>query len=270
MNNEAKNDFWRMHLAGVENPLIHFLPPNCVDLDGLRAASSKLGFAFFLIDAGHTQSVSPLLDRFAEAMNFPSYFGLNWDALLDLLQDLSWDSAKGYVLTLSNADPLLRLENNGFSVLLRVLESAIRSWRDGRGEYGERTDAVPFHVIFSGSDAVREQLFGQMLEPFCDHRSESEVRIERIPGGIGQKDYFHDAQRLVQGGADLEQVLVFLRDRRYFHIDSIYAIAALMGKPIPEAKTMVDQSHLWSTILREEEMKGREVARKALRDLGYF
>ena len=80
--------------------------------------------------------------------------GGNWDALLDWTRDLSWDKGKGYVLILANADSLLSLDNKEFSIFVRVLEATIRDWRDERGEYRERTEPVPFHVVFSGTDAL--------------------------------------------------------------------------------------------------------------------
>lgn len=269
MSDEIKNEFWRRNLVGVENPLVHFVPSRWLDVEALEKASGELGLVFFLIDARHVQSVSALMDAFARSMNFTSPFGNNWDALLDLTTDLSWIKVKGYVLILSNADSLLFLPNNGFSVLLGVMEATVRNWRDERGEYRERTGPVPFQVIFSGSNAVRERLLQEMKEPLCEHRSNSDIRIHRITGGIGSTEGFHDAKRLLRAGADLELVLVFLRDRRYSHSDSIYAVAALMEKSIPEAKEMVDHSKIWSATLGDEEIRRREWARKALRDLGF-
>src|SRR5206468_1535285 len=118
---DTKNEFWRLHLADVNNPLFHFGPPDLLDLAGLEFAGHELGFALFLIDARRIHSASALLDAFAQAVGFSDYFGANWDALFDSLTDLSWKKASGYVLVLSNADLLLHLANNGFSVLLGVL-----------------------------------------------------------------------------------------------------------------------------------------------------
>ncbi len=268
MTDETKNKFWRRHLVGVENPLVHFVPSHCLDGEALKKASSELGFAFFLVDGGHIQSESALLDALAEAMDFPSYFGHNWDALLDLTRDFSWNKAKGYVLALSNADSLLPLANNGFSVLLGVLEATVREWRDERGEYAERTAPIPFRVVFSGSSPVRDALSKQLKEPLCDHEAELSVRVVRTPGGVSDTESFGDAKRLVEAGAEPELVLSFLRERGVGRTNSAYTMACLMEKSVPEARALVDRSQTWSDGY-ETDMRFRKAAREALRDLGF-
>jgi hypothetical protein len=201
-------------------------------------------------------------------MNFPGTFGRNWDALLDLTRDLSWNKAKGYVLTLSNADSLLPLANSGFSVLLGVLEAAVREWRGERGEYGERTAPVPFHVVFYGSGPLRAALLKQLKEPLCDHEAELSLRVIRTPGGVGDTESFGDAKKLIQGGAEPELVLSFLRERGVGRIDSVYAMASLMEKSVSESRDLVDGSQTWSD-LYETDMRFRNAAREALRDLGF-
>jgi RNAse (barnase) inhibitor barstar len=248
---ESKNKFWLRHLDGVDHPLVHFIPSIWLDLVSLKDASKGIGFVVFLIDGCHVHSLPSLMDRFAEAMNFSIRFGRNWDALFDSMTDFSWNIAKGYVLILSNADSLLTLENNQFSVLVGVLEATIREWRDGRGEYAERAGPVPFHVVFSGSSTLREVLLRELKEPLCDHEAELSVRLVRAPQGICESETFRDSQKLWQSGADPELILVFLRDRGYSYIDSIYAAAALIEKSIPEAKTLVDHSRAWAAELDE-------------------
>jgi hypothetical protein len=77
---------------------------------------------------------------------------------------------------------------------------------------------------------------------------------------------FHDAQRLLQGGADPELVLSFLRERGVDKLDSTYAMASLLAKSVSEAKALVDDSQTWSDQYDEDE-KFRNAAREALRDL---
>lgn len=269
MSDQTKSEFWQGHLTGVETPMIHFLPSNMLDVDSVREAAGQLDFAFFLANAEHVESASALMAVLANAMNFPSSPGHSWDALLDLTRDLSWRKTKGYVLTLSNADPLQQMADEGFSTLLRLLEATVREWRDERGEYGERTAPVPFHVVLSGSDLLRPLLLRKLKEPLCDHEANMSTRLVRMPEGVAGAESFRDAQRLRQSGADLELILLFLRDRGYGQVDSAYAVAALMDKPVLNARMLVDCSDAWSAQLREEDIKRRESARKALRDLGF-
>lgn len=268
MKQESRHEFWRRHLVGVDDPLLHFLPATSLDLESLQAVSRELRFASFPMDARTIRTVSALMDAFAQAMHFPSHVGGgNWDGLLDWTRDLSWSKGEGYVLILSNADSLLSLENMGFAALLFVLEATVRDWRDERGEFGERTQPVPFHVVLSGSEALRAALLENSKEPVCDHQTDCDTQIVRTPGGVRQIDSYGDAEKLVRGGADTELVLSFLRERGVGIVDSTYVIASVMEKPVPEAKTLVDRSRTWSDEY-ERDMHFRNIAREALRDWG--
>jgi Barstar (barnase inhibitor) len=269
MSDETKTEFWYRHLADVESPFVHFLLCDCLDIEVLRTASDALNFAFFRVNATHIQSVPQLVDALAKAMKFPTSFGHNWDALLDLTRDLSWNKAKGYVLSFLNADSLLPLASNGFSVLVRVLEATIREWRDERGEHWKSRGPIPFHVVFSGSAALRTALLKQLKEPLCDHEAELSVRVNWTPGGVGEMEHFSDATKLIQGGAEPELVLSFLRERGVGRTDSAYVMASLMEKSVPKARALVDSSDTWSDRF-ETDIRFRNAARKALRELGFL
>lgn len=75
-----------------------------------------------------------LLQNIAKALDFPDWFGGNWDALEDCLTDLSWQNAPGYVVVFE--DP-----QNGdeLGVLIDVLRSSAEYWA-GRGK--------PFFAVF--------------------------------------------------------------------------------------------------------------------------
>lgn len=66
-----------------------------------------------------------LLQRLSEALSFPGYFGSNWDAAWDCLDDLSWLSAPGFVVILDEADPSYALGLD----LEALLGEAVASWR---------------------------------------------------------------------------------------------------------------------------------------------
>ena len=103
------------------------------------------------------RTVSQLDDEFAAALQFPSYFGENWAAFDECVNDLAWlPPEAGYVVVIT--DPLLVLDDSPaeFEVLVRTLLSAIKQWATpiDAGEWWDRP-AVPFNVVLA-TDQVSE------------------------------------------------------------------------------------------------------------------
>ena len=70
-----------------------------------------------------------LLERTAQSMQFPAWFGHNWDAWFDCLADLGWhDRAPGYVVILRHAEGLRRAVPEAFDTALSILEDVARVW----------------------------------------------------------------------------------------------------------------------------------------------
>ena len=69
------------------------------------------------------------LRAISRALQFPDWFGDNWDALEDCLADLSWRREDGRVLVFSNWQAL---SSDDLGVLLDVLRSSAEFW-SGRG-----------------------------------------------------------------------------------------------------------------------------------------
>lgn len=69
-----------------------------------------------------------LMKNIAAALQFPGWFGANWDALEDCLSDLSWLPAGGYVLVFEDARP-----GEELGVLVDVLR-CVAEWWAGRGK----------------------------------------------------------------------------------------------------------------------------------------
>jgi len=70
----------------------------------------------------------------AAALDFPDWFGKNWDALEDCLTDFSWREAAGHLLVFEHAQP-----GDELGVLIDVLRSSAEFWA-GRGK--------PFFAVF--------------------------------------------------------------------------------------------------------------------------
>jgi hypothetical protein len=75
-----------------------------------------------------------LMKNIAAALEFPDWFGENWDALEDCLSDLSWREAPGHILLLEEAKV-----GDDFGVLVDVLGSVAEFWAS-RG--------TPFFAVF--------------------------------------------------------------------------------------------------------------------------
>lgn len=73
------------------------------------------------LDSRNMTDVTGLFGEFAEKLEFPSYFGQNWYALVDCLDDLhgSWHGNRPVVVVVENADELVNKEF--FSLLIALL-----------------------------------------------------------------------------------------------------------------------------------------------------
>jgi len=121
-----------------------------------RIVTAPNGFAIKTIHGTKCRTTGGLFAEFAHALSFPEYFGHNWDALEECLADLEWLPAKGYVLLLTEAEQVLRQEEEEYATLLEVLSDAGEAWASGQAGMGERP-ATPFHVLFVVTARAKSQ-----------------------------------------------------------------------------------------------------------------
>lgn len=100
------------------------------DLGPLLEAADELGFRCVALDLSECRDKPALLRQVAEGFAFPPGVGLNWDALADVLSDLSWLPAEGYVLGLTGAGALREDCAEDFATFVSVLEAASLAWRE--------------------------------------------------------------------------------------------------------------------------------------------
>jgi RNAse (barnase) inhibitor barstar len=123
---------------------------------GLEALCKEANRRVF-IASGHADSKAHILEELARAFTFPSYFGHNWDALLDCVSDPSWagEMDRGLILIWRNfSQPSDDMSNaKDRLTLLNVLDDAVDRW------YSRGTS---FHVLLT--DPVKERFgFGSGL-----------------------------------------------------------------------------------------------------------
>ena len=121
-----------LQIPSVES--IHFSLLNDHHID-----FNSLGFSVMTGSVGNISSNSDLFSVVASAMEFPDYFGNNWDALNDCLRDMEWMPAAGYLLVLNDA-------SKGWSHSPYVLGQFVSTWL-GACEYWIKHN-VPFHLLF--------------------------------------------------------------------------------------------------------------------------
>ena len=109
------------------------------------------GFALKVIKGPKCQTIAGLLTECARALDFPDYFGHNWDALEECLADLEWLPAKGYVLLITDAGCVLPDDDEEYETFLEILRDAGEAWGSGQAGMGARR-ATPFHVLFAVSE----------------------------------------------------------------------------------------------------------------------
>jgi RNAse (barnase) inhibitor barstar len=82
------------------------------------------------LDARHYPDKDGLLAAIGEALHFPDYYGVNWDALEECLFDLSW-WAGPVILLIEHSDAL---EGETLATLIDIWTEASAAWAEaGRG-----------------------------------------------------------------------------------------------------------------------------------------
>lgn len=102
-------------------------------------------FAVVHLDGVELPDDNSVFLAFYTSLQFPDYFGWNYNALSDCLEDLQWFVADRYLILIERADQLLSGEDHGSGVLLRVLTRAALRWANPMAIGGEET--IPFAVV---------------------------------------------------------------------------------------------------------------------------
>jgi RNAse (barnase) inhibitor barstar len=92
------------------------------------------------------KSEDELFEELYKKLNFPDYFGFNWNAVYDCLRDFHWIQNKGIVLIHTE---IPQIEENDLKVYLEILKDAVQDWQTDEEHYLE--------VIFpkSSEDALK-------------------------------------------------------------------------------------------------------------------
>lgn len=116
-----------------------------VTLEALFGFCQQHDFQLIYLDGTTITNKSEFLRTCAQAMEFPSYFGLNWDAFEDCLTDLDWLPAKGYVVLYDQPEHFAQGEPSEWTTALEIFQTAIEYWQDAN---------IPMYVLLRSDSSI--------------------------------------------------------------------------------------------------------------------
>ena len=121
---------------------VYYLPASRHDALEIAAIKAHLRPAPVKIPRGRHSGA--LLKQLGEALNFPDWYGANFDALHDCLTDPDIVPGTGLVLFLTRTASLHKSDPKGFATLIEVFQAVA-------GELGQR--GTPFWVLLDSPAA---------------------------------------------------------------------------------------------------------------------
>ncbi|MGI9601507.1 MAG: barstar family protein [Acidimicrobiales bacterium] len=120
---------WLDRLITSADPGTYVAPPE-PDRYGVADEVSARGWRCLSDDLADATDKANLVAALARAVDAPDYFGGNWDALVDVMRDLSWSPAEGYVVLLENCGTPARSCPADWAVALDIFAETVRWWTE--------------------------------------------------------------------------------------------------------------------------------------------
>jgi len=126
-----------------------------------------------------------LFDEVAAALQFPHYFGENWNALAECICDLSWLPAERYLLVLRDADVVLSVAPDIFGLFVRTVHDTSREWaRPGGTVRPWAPEARAFHTVLHSSVGAALPLAQTLANSGLAH---DRVALQVTPAQVGDE-----------------------------------------------------------------------------------
>jgi hypothetical protein len=90
----------------------------------VRRELATVGWDLHHLDGARIRDKAGLLDACSDSLQFPAYFGYNWDALADCLADLSWLPDRGRVVLWDRYGVLAASDPDAWATGREVFQSA--------------------------------------------------------------------------------------------------------------------------------------------------
>jgi len=152
-----------------ENVQPPFLLKSTLDIsefeDRMNNLRAKNEWYVAVLRGERMQNIRSLFQEIAAALQFPYYFGNNWNALDECMKDLMWLSAKIFVIGITNSELILSQEDKAdclsFGILLKRTCDIWSMPYDEDKEWGR--PSRPFHIIMQCQDENVLVKFGDIF-----------------------------------------------------------------------------------------------------------
>lgn len=150
-----------------ETPYLHVIEASIPEITNFAwslVKHSSLRVVVRFLRGKKMTRLSSLYDEFAAALQFPYYFGENWNAFDECITDLEWMPGDVYVLVVTDAKNILAEEpEDQLGALTNLLEEAGNEWSQPieTSEAWSRP-AIAFHVIFQCAEYDKQDMMSRL------------------------------------------------------------------------------------------------------------
>lgn len=135
----------------------------------LQLTSDYSQAAIRMVRGKKSKTAPDFFKEIGAALQFPYYFGENWDALDECITDLSWLDGEAYLLMVNQANLLLQdATPKDFQILMEVLSDAHETWLTQPQIVNEDEHPTAFHVLLACTDehhsALKQRLTDSGVE----------------------------------------------------------------------------------------------------------
>jgi RNAse (barnase) inhibitor barstar len=124
----------------------------------VQAAPAEPAAAVRIVRGRHCPTKQDLFHEWAAVLQFPSYFGENWDAFEECIADREWMQGGVHVVVLTATDRVLSEDKKERTTFLRILKAV-----------AEESERPPLRIVFQcdakAERATRALLAREDIEP---------------------------------------------------------------------------------------------------------
>jgi len=108
-----------------------------------------------LLNGEKMKEKDSLLKEFSAQLHFPDYFGENWDAFDECINDLSWINAKAYVIGILKGEYVLSLaDKKEKQTFIEIINETCEAWaKSDNTDNGMVHVRRPLHIIIQYENA---------------------------------------------------------------------------------------------------------------------